>query len=84
MLPDSLPDFSAPDTVTSIFTPGRIISLLAAIVAALSVVALVILARPRRDKRGLLAGSVGGLLAGATLLAMPQVMVWATRFRGDM
>ncbi|HST05172.1 MAG TPA: hypothetical protein VLQ48_10585 [Chloroflexia bacterium] len=84
VLPDSLPDFSAPDTVTSIFTPGRIISLLAAVVAALSVVALVILARPRRDKRGLLAGSVGGLLAGATLLAMPQVMVWATRFRGDM
>jgi hypothetical protein len=84
VLPDSLPDFSSPNSVTSIFTPGRIISLLATIVAALSVAALVILARPRRGKRGLLVGAVGGVIAGATLLAMPQVMVWATRFRGDM
>ena len=84
VLPDTLPDFSAPTSVTSIFEPGRIISLVAALFATLAVGALVFVSFPHRDKRSVLCGLVGGFVAGAVFLAMPQVTVWATRFRGDM
>ena len=84
VLPDSLPDFSSPTTVTSIFEPGRVISLVATLIAAAAVGVLVFVSFPRRDKCGLLCALVGGAVAGAVFLAMPQVTVWATRFRGDM
>jgi hypothetical protein len=84
VLPDALPDFSSSESVTSIFEPGRIISLVAALFATLAVGALVFVSYPRRDKCSVPFGLVGGLMAGAVFLAMPQVTVWATRFRGDM
>ena len=86
LLPDSLPDFSRPETVTSIFTGGRSISLAASIAAALLVVPLVVLSGgyQQRGRRQLAIGLAGGALGGTLLLSLPQVTVWATRFRGDM
>jgi hypothetical protein len=86
LLPDRLPDFSDSAGVTSIFRPGRSISLLAALLAAALLPLLVIFdggynAHGRNTTLGAaLAGFVGGVL----LLTLPQVIVWATRFRGDM
>jgi hypothetical protein len=85
LLPDRLPDFSSPHTVSSIFTPGRIASLAACIVTALLIAALVTLGGyARQSRRKLLCGLLGGMVGAAVFLAMPQVEVWATRFRGDM
>ncbi len=84
VLPDRLPDFSLSDSVTSIFEPGRIISLVATLFAVLAVGALVLVSFPGRDKVQWMCGLVGGSVAGAVFLSMPQVTVWATRFRGDM
>ncbi len=85
VLPDHLPDFSSPQTVTSIFAPGRTISLVAAITAALLIVSIVTAGGYAvRDRRRLLCGIIGGAVGATIFLAMPQVEVWATRFRGDM
>lgn len=85
LLPDRLPDFSFPQTASSIFTPGRILSLAASIVATLLVVALVTFGGyARQSMRRVLCGLLGGMVGATIFLAMPQVEVWATRFRGDM
>ena len=84
VLPDALPDFSSPDKVTSIFEPGRLISLTATLIAALAVALLAGLSLPHGGKRNWVCGLIGAMVAGAVFLAMPQVLVWATRFRGDM
>jgi 4-amino-4-deoxy-L-arabinose transferase-like glycosyltransferase len=84
VLPDALPDFSSPAGVTSIFEPGRLISLGATLIAALAVALLAGLSLRSGGKRNWVCGLIGGMVAGAVFLAMPQVLVWATRFRGDM
>ncbi len=86
VLPDKLPDFSTPGGVSSIFLPGRTISLLAAICAALLLPALIIFqgGYGARGRTAILGAGAAGLLAGVLFLSLPQVMVWATRFRGDM
>ncbi|MEO8285858.1 MAG: hypothetical protein ABI670_05445 [Chloroflexota bacterium] len=86
ILPDTLPDFSTPDAVDSIFVPGRIVSLVSAIVTALLLPLLIFFQQGAVavGRRTVAAALVGGLLAGAIFLSLPQVTVWATRFRGDM
>jgi hypothetical protein len=85
-LPDALPDFSQPGSVESIFTGGRTVSLAAALFAAIMVALLVVLqgGYQARGRRGWAIGLACGALGGALLLSLPQVTVWATRFRGDM
>jgi hypothetical protein len=85
LLPDVPPDFSTPEAVRSVFTPGRLVSLFAALIAALFAGVTVFHSERVRGVRGeawpaLLGGVIGGLL----LLAMPQAVVWSTRLRGDM
>lgn len=85
LLPANLPDFSSPDSVTSIFEGGRIVSLLSTLAAAALIIALVAATNYSTTDRRLLPNGIAGGLVGATVfLAMPQVTVWATRFRGDM
>lgn len=86
MLSGTLPDFSRPGQVGSIFTPGRVVSLVAGVVAAAMVAMLVVVqgGYHRRGRRGWAVGLACGALGGALLLSLPQVTVWATRFRGDM
>lgn len=85
LLPDSVPDFSTPESVTSIFTPGRTVSLIACLMGALLIVGAVASSGyGGRDRRILLCGVAGGIVGAAVFVAMPQVEVWATRFRGDM
>ena len=100
LLPDRLPDFSTPEGITSIFLPGRIVSLAATILAALLIPVIVLLEVGFPWRRGAIGGPAveqrrgsrqakwlalaGGSVAGALLLTLPQVTVWATRFRGDM
>jgi hypothetical protein len=87
-LPDSLPDFSDPARVTALPRGGRIISLIATCIAAALVALFVIFeggyaARPG-GRNALLRAAAAGIVGGALLLTLPQVLVWATRFRGDM
>ncbi|HET9493976.1 MAG TPA: hypothetical protein VFR15_07080, partial [Chloroflexia bacterium] len=86
LLPDTLPDFSRAGAVDSIFAGGRTVSLVAAIVAAVMVALLVVLqgGYGRLGRRGRAVAVAGGALGGLLLLSLPQVTVWATRFRGDM
>ncbi len=85
LLPGSLPDLTHPGDVASIFRPGRSVSLVATLLAAVLVPLLVIFEGGyRRSKRTTLLAALSGLLGGALLLTLPQVLVWATRFRGDM
>jgi hypothetical protein len=86
VLPDKLPDFSTPGSVTSIFMTGRLISLCSTVLAALLLPVLVVVqGRYRhRGRRAVLAAGLAGILAGVLFLSLPQVLVWATRFRGDM
>ena len=85
-LPEALPDFSQPGRVESIFTGGRTVSLVAAVLAAIMVALLVVLqgGYQARGRRGWAIGLSCGALGAALLLSLPQVTVWATRFRGDM
>jgi hypothetical protein len=86
VLPDALPDLAQPGSVESIFRPGRMIALASTLLAAVLVVLLVIFegGHARRGRRAILLSAAGGLLGGMLLLTLPQVLVWATRFRGDM
>ncbi len=86
VLPGNLPDFSTPGNVPSIFLPGRIISLVAALLAALFIPLIVLFERgyTRRPGSAKWLAAAGGCIGGALLLTLPQVTVWATRFRGDM
>jgi hypothetical protein len=84
-LPERLPDFSGPDAPASIFRDGRIISLLAALLAA-ALIPLIIVFEGNHQRSGQrLFVAVGAALTGSMVfLALPQTTVWATRFRGDM
>jgi hypothetical protein len=88
VLPAHLPGFSEPYHVESFFRPGRVISLLAALVAAGLVVLLVVFDggydRMRMGRRAVWLAAMGGVMGGGLMLTLPQVMVWASRFRGDM
>lgn len=86
LLSPRLPDWSNPNFVFSIFRPGREISLLATLLAAALIPILVIFdgGYAARGRRAVLLAALGGTLGGALLLTLPQVLVWATRFRGDM
>lgn len=86
LLPNSLPDMSLPGSVSSIFLSGRIVSLLSALVTAALIPLLIIFAGgySRKGRESTLLAAFGGGLAGALFLTLPQVLVWATRFRGDM
>ncbi|HEX9989398.1 MAG TPA: hypothetical protein VGE45_13100 [Chloroflexia bacterium] len=85
-LPQDLPDWSDPGKVTSVFQPGRTISLLAALLAAVLLPILVVAdgGYTAKGRRATLLAGVSGVLGGALFLSLPQVLVWATRFRGDM
>ncbi len=88
VLPNNLPDFSAPGNSQSTFLPGRIISLVAALIASV-VIPLVVLfeggyTRRIKQRQKAWFALAGGAVGGALLLTLPQVTVWATRFRGDM
>lgn len=84
-LPDKLPDFAGPLPPVSEFRGGRIISLLSALLAA-ALVPLIVIVEGGYMRRGqtALVGALAGLLGGALFLTLPQTIVWATRFRGDM
>ncbi|HKP54087.1 MAG TPA: hypothetical protein VJ183_15730 [Chloroflexia bacterium] len=88
LLPDDMPDFSTPGNVPSIFLPGRIISLVAAILAAL-LIPVIVLLEGGYTREGLRTSAkwlaaAAGFVGGALLITLPQITVWATRFRGDM
>jgi hypothetical protein len=85
-LPPELPRFDSPGHVDSIFRSGRLIALLSTLLAS-SLLALLVIGSGGYHLRGrsaILAAGIGGVLGGALLLTQPQVLVWATRFRGDM
>jgi hypothetical protein len=102
LLPETLPDFSSTSTVSSIFTSGRLLSLVAALIVAALLPLLVIFDRhfpfvgpypsagpyssdaSGHRRRALLLTAAGGLVGGLIFLTLPQTVVWATRFRGDM
>jgi hypothetical protein len=86
ILPDKLPDFSGPSSPASIFLTGRLVSLASTVLAALLLPVLVVFqgAYRRMGMRAALGATLAGLLSGVLFLSLPQVMVWATRFRGDM
>lgn len=86
VLPDKLPDFSTPGGVNSIFRSGRIVSLVATIFVALLLPVLIVFQGGfvGKGRRVVVAAALAGLLSGLLFLSLPQVMVWATRFRGDM
>ncbi|MDQ6694809.1 MAG: hypothetical protein M3014_10400 [Chloroflexota bacterium] len=85
-LPDRLPDFSQVGHISSLFMAGRLISLMAAFIAAVLMVPLAIFegGYNRLGRRASLIAGLGGLFAGGLFLTLPEVTVWATRFRGDM
>jgi hypothetical protein len=85
-LPSRLPELAVPGNVDSIFRPGRSISLLATLVAAGLVGLLVVFEGGYAWISGRAVGpaALGGAMGGALLLTTPPVLVWATRFRGDM
>ena len=85
-LPAGPPDFSNPAHVASIFRPGRIIALVSALATAALIPLLLLFEGGyyRKDKRTIVGVAAVGLVAGGVLLTLPQVQVWATRFRGDM
>ena len=85
-LPDTAPDFSSPATVSSLFTPGRAISLIVALLAAALIPLLVLFdgSYIGRGKRAVWLAILFGVAGGITFLTLPQTVVWATRFRGDM
>jgi hypothetical protein len=85
LLPDTPPDFSTPGAVSSAFTPGRLLSLFSAILAALFAAVTVFHAeRARGEKKLWWPALAGGTIGGLLFLAMPQAVVWSTRLRGDM
>jgi hypothetical protein len=86
VLPSELPDFSAQEKVWPVFLPGRIISLLAALLTA-ALIPFIVLTEGRythKSKQIRWLAAAGGAIGGALFLTLPQVTVWATRFRGDM
>lgn len=89
-LPDRLPDFSGPEPPASEFQSGRTISLVSALIAAALIPFIVAFeAGYNRHKRvkgvkGVKGAMLAGGVGGAVFLALPQTIVWATRFRGDM
>lgn len=85
-LPQDLPNWSDPGKVTSVFQPGRTISLLAALLAAVLLPIFVVVegGYAAMGRRVILLAGASGVLGGALFLSLPQVLVWATRFRGDM
>jgi MFS family permease len=85
-LPQDFPDWSDPGKVTSVFQPGRTISLLAALLAAVLILVLVVAdgGYAAKGRRAILLAGASGALGGALFLSLPQTLVWATRFRGDM
>ncbi|HEX8599928.1 MAG TPA: hypothetical protein VF952_15620 [Chloroflexia bacterium] len=85
VLPEQLPDFSGPGAPTSIFRGGRIISLLAALLAAALIPLIIIFAGyHNRSRQRLLLAAATGLTGSLVFLSLPQTTVWASRFRGDM
>jgi hypothetical protein len=85
VLPEQLPDFSGPGAPASVFREGRIISLLAALIAAALIPLIVIFEGYHdRSRQKLLLASTAGLIGSLVFLSLPQTTVWATRFRGDM
>lgn len=85
LLPERLPDFSGPTAPPSIFREGRIISLLAALLAAALIPLIVVFeGYYQRSRQRLFVAATAGLTGSMVFLALPQTTVWATRFRGDM
>lgn len=86
VVPNQLPDFSQPENVTSAFYPGRLISLLSAVLVTLILPVLVVYegGYARYGRKAVPLAVAGGLVGSAVFFTLPQVQVWATRFRGDM
>ena len=86
VLPDVSPDFSSPGNIRSLFQPGRLISLLAALLTAVLIPLLVIFdgGHNSRRKRRILVAAAGGIVAGGLWLTLPPVFVWSLVFRSDM
>ncbi len=87
-LPDTLPSFAGPAQPPAVLRGGRIISLLAALLSA-ALAALIVAFEAKsqvwgRGRAGFLIGAGTGLIGSLLFLTLPQTMVWATRFRGDM
>lgn len=84
-LPDKLPNFAGPAPPLSEFRGGRIISLLSTLFAAALIPLIVFVeAGYIRRRQTALLGALAGLIGGSLFLTLPQTIVWATRFRGDM
>ena len=85
-LPDTLPDLSNPDGVQSIFRGGRLMSLAAALLAAISIVVLVVYegGYSLKGRRVAISAAMAGIVGGALFLTLPTTIVWATTFRSDM
>jgi hypothetical protein len=85
-LPDTLPDLSNPDGVQSIFRGGRLISLAAALLAAISIIVLVVYegGYALKGRRLAISTALAGIVGGALFLTLPTTIVWATTFRSDM
>jgi hypothetical protein len=85
-LPNVLPNLESPGNVESVFCPGRMLALAATLLAAALVALLVVYegGYPARGRRAVALAAIGGVIGGTLLLTLPQVLVWATRFRGDM
>lgn len=84
-LPDALPEFSGAGQPASAFLGGRIISLVsAAVAAALLPLIVVFEGGYRRRKASVWLASAAGLAGSIAFLSLPQTIVWASRFRGDM
>ena len=87
-LPNELPDLTDPDNVPSIFTSGRLVSLLAALVTAALIPLFVVAEHGHhlsgRRRRSLWYAAFGGILGGMLFLYAPPVLVWATQIGGEL
>ena len=86
VMPDNPPDLTNPSHISSIFQPGRTISLFSAIAAAVLLALLVIFEGGYRaqGRQATAWATAAGIVGGALFLTLPQTLVWATRFRADM
>ncbi len=86
LLPSDPPPLTEPGAVSSVLQPGRFISLLAALFTAALLPLLIIFegGYGTLGRRSISIAAAAGAMAGVLFLSLPPVLVWATRFQGDM